>query len=1305
MRLLNPQHKQRRRLVHRLLILVFSLVITISIVGIAQAAGTVSGLVFRDYNANGVWDANEPSVSGVTITVYGAAGTALNSALSTTSVAPANNYTISWTGTDTRVRIEFSGLPGVAQQGAASTTAGGSGTSVQFVTAGATNVNYGINRPSDYCLATTNLKLVTTCFEIGPQTTGTARVVVSHDYAGTLGSEARVAFDNQVGTTWGVAYKRAPVGSPTGSGTIYVSAFAKRQAGYLTNTTAAIGAIYAINATTLASSLLTTIPNAGTTLHDATDYAVDSTFYAAPGREALGDMDISEDGTTLYVVNLNDRQLYSVNIATGAPTARGIIGNPTCVNGVYRPFGLGVRDGLVYVGGVCNGETAALGDSSGLQAYVFSYDPNPLTNPTNVFTQVLTFPLNYPRGCADIFNTYVAGGNPVFCRTGVQGSSADWQPWRDVWPTPDLIPPGTGFSPGGDEFFAYAQPILSGIEFVGEDMVVSFRDRMGDQIGFRDNGPDGLVNAGPNPFPDTLVTVTAGDILRAGPNGAGGWTIEAATQGSDFGPSVGANVPYSEQGPGNGAVGFGEYYWGDFFQDGGGLHHDEIISGGIVQVQGAPEISAEVMDPTDLFSAGTAWFGNGTGNQNRVFTIIQANQTPFGKGNGLGDLAALCDSAPIEIGNYVWFDANQNGIQDANETPISGVVVTLTDPLGNPILLNGNPATPVTATTDAQGRYVFSSNLPANVPGGSTASLIYGVPFAENTAYQVRINTAQPNLAGYSLTTTNAGGATNDVRDSNGSPVGALAVANVTTGTAGQNNHTIDFGFFTQPYSLGNRVWFDDGRGGGGSNNGIQDGTEPGIDGVTVNLLDNGGNIIATTITAAGGYYRFDNLAPGSYTVQIPASNFAPGAILNGLNSSQDILGQTGLPNNDIDRDDNGIGTTPGVNGISSGPIQLGPPGPAEPTTTNDLGPGDLTLLPTGRSNLTVDFGFFGVSTNYSLGNRVWLDSNNNGVIDAGEPGIGSVLLNLYTVTGGVTSATPLRTTTTDANGYYLFDNLPAGQYVVEVASANCASGGPLSGLTNSTGAGQEADPNLNGDSNDNGLDSTGTCSVRSGIVTLGPPDPTEPTNETDIGPQGSGIASNDHSNLTVDFGYFGTPTGGSGAGPGPVRLDPAITKQVDPAFAQPGDEVRWTITLQNPHNVDIHNVSFVDNFPSQLEIISTSVDNNAGSLVVNGNTVTFSIVVINPGQSVHVRVLTRIRIGTPVPFIITNTVNLTNGLTGSASQILASASATVTSAGTLPATGFEPPWREPMLVGLSVLLVLFGIGVVRAYQRSSSQA
>ncbi|MGE5248668.1 MAG: SdrD B-like domain-containing protein [Bacteroidota bacterium] len=61
------------------------------------------------------------------------------------------------------------------------------------------------------------------------------------------------------------------------------------------------------------------------------------------------------------------------------------------------------------------------------------------------------------------------------------------------------------------------------------------------------------------------------------------------------------------------------------------------------------------------------------------------------------------------------------------------------------------------------------------------------------------------------------------------------------------------------------------------------------------------------------------------------------------------------------------------------------------------------------------------------LGNRVWLDSNGNGVQDGLEPGIGGVCVNLYDSSGKQVGRT-----TTDSNGYYGF-NASAGSYTVEV--------------------------------------------------------------------------------------------------------------------------------------------------------------------------------------------------------------------------------------------------------------------------------
>jgi uncharacterized repeat protein (TIGR01451 family) len=62
--------------------------------------------------------------------------------------------------------------------------------------------------------------------------------------------------------------------------------------------------------------------------------------------------------------------------------------------------------------------------------------------------------------------------------------------------------------------------------------------------------------------------------------------------------------------------------------------------------------------------------------------------------------------------------------------------------------------------------------------------------------------------------------------------------------------------------SLGDFVWEDT------NGNGIQDAGEPGVGGVTVNLKDENGNVIATTTTAGNGSYSFTGLTPGTYSVQ-----------------------------------------------------------------------------------------------------------------------------------------------------------------------------------------------------------------------------------------------------------------------------------------------------------------------------------------------------------------------------------------------------------------------------------------------------
>ncbi len=81
------------------------------------------------------------------------------------------------------------------------------------------------------------------------------------------------------------------------------------------------------------------------------------------------------------------------------------------------------------------------------------------------------------------------------------------------------------------------------------------------------------------------------------------------------------------------------------------------------------------------------------------------------------------------------------------------------------------------------------------------------------------------------------------------------------------------------PGSLTGTVWLDFTQGGGGAVNQV-DGTEKGLEGITVEAVS-GDQVRATTTTAADGTFSFANLPAGSYTVRLPQDNFA--APFNGI--------------------------------------------------------------------------------------------------------------------------------------------------------------------------------------------------------------------------------------------------------------------------------------------------------------------------------------------------------------------------------------------------------------------------------------
>ena len=178
--------------------------------------------------------------------------------------------------------------------------------------------------------------------------------------------------------------------------------------------------------------------------------------------------------------------------------------------------------------------------------------------------------------------------------------------------------------------------------------------------------------------------------------------------------------------------------------------------------------------------------------------------------------------------------------------------------------------------------------------------------------------------------------------------------AKTNPGVADEDDHDIAQIKVEQRVAIGNIVFLD------GNNNGrFEPGLgETGVNGVTVALFAQGQDAsldqpLATVVTANGGVYLFDLLAPGRYFVHIAPSQFQPGKPLERLSSSTGAGGDTGMDDNG---DENGgDGGDPMTRGVSSGIIDL------QPGTEPMLESGQGTyggVLPDASANMTVDFGF-----------------------------------------------------------------------------------------------------------------------------------------------------------------------------------------------------------------------------------------------------------------------------------------------------------------------------------------------------------
>jgi hypothetical protein len=196
------------------------------------------------------------------------------------------------------------------------------------------------------------------------------------------------------------------------------------------------------------------------------------------------------------------------------------------------------------------------------------------------------------------------------------------------------------------------------------------------------------------------------------------------------------------------------------------------------------------------------------------------------------------------------------------------------------------------------------------------------------------------------------------------------------------------------------------------------------------------------------------------------------------------------------------------------------------PLSNTATAKGDNIPDTTSNTNVTV------IDT-MTLGDRVYVDTNNNGTYDAGE-GKNGVTLTLFADTNNngvldigtdVQLLTTVTATLGGATGGYSFANLSAGNYIVRVDASNFTGGGVLVGTRGVFGG---LDPDNNTDNDDNGVAGP-SGSVVAAPITL--------AYGTETTSDGGAVPKNDINN-TLDFGFV--------VNSAPVANDDSVTATED---------------------------------------------------------------------------------------------------------------------------------------------------------------
>lgn len=290
---------------------------------------------------------------------------------------------------------------------------------------------------------------------------------------------------------------------------------------------------------------------------------------------------------------------------------------------------------------------------------------------------------------------------------------------------------------------------------------------------------------------------------------------------------------------------------------------------------------------------------------------------------------------PASLSGQVWMDENNNGFFDDGESTPEGLEITVTDDLTGKVF--------DTLRTDEEGRYETSGMIPGNF----TVSF----PLDERTIAPKEGDSVFEETGGKLVV---SGIALKEDETKEGLLLGIVRYT-----------------------SIGGGVWIDRG-----------DTVEP-LAGAEVRLLDEEGTVLQSQTTGSGGEYLFNNLMPGTYTLD---ASMPEGCVI-------------------IEPDDRRLNETQ-ISVITHATNRNGTSDPIELLMGEDQRKMNIGCVLPGR-----------------LGDFCWLDLDKDGLQGMDEPGIPSVRIEL------LRDGEFIAETETDQYGFYRFEDLYPAVYTLRVTA------------------------------------------------------------------------------------------------------------------------------------------------------------------------------------------------------------------------------------------------------------------------------